>query len=48
MRLSASDSVQGLQLVLGSDVSMDNLTARSRQVRQRQLALAISKPGTRE
>ena len=48
MHLSASDSVQGLQLVLGNDVSADNLAAKSQQTRQRRLALANSKPKTRE
>jgi hypothetical protein len=43
MRLSANDSVEGLQLVLGSDVSARNLAARPPS-RQRQLALAVSKP----
>lgn len=46
MHLSASDNVQGLQLVLGSDVSAANLAAKSQQARQ--LASAISKPKTRE
>jgi len=40
MRLSASDNVQGLQLVLGRDVSAGNLAART-QARPRQLALAV-------
>jgi hypothetical protein len=46
MHLSASDSVQGLQLVLGSDVSAGNLAARSQKARQ--LALVTSKPKTQE
>jgi tetratricopeptide (TPR) repeat protein len=48
MHLSASDTVEGLQLVLGGDVSVDTLAARSQQVRQRQLASAISKPKAQE
>lgn len=46
MHLSASNTVEGLQLVLGSDVSARNLATRSQQARQ--LTLAISKSKTRE
>ncbi len=48
MHLSASDDVEGLQLILGGDVSADALTAKSLQARQRQLASMISKPKTQE
>ena len=48
MQLTASDSVEGLQLVLGSDISSGSLAAKLQQTRQRQFALAISKPKTRE
>lgn len=48
MHLSASSNVEGLQLVLGGDVSVNTLTAKSQQARQRQLASVISKPKTQE
>lgn len=48
MRLTASDSVEGLQLVLGGDISGGNLAAKLQQTRQRQFALAGSKPKIQE
>ena len=48
MQLTASDSVEGLQLVLGSDISSGSLAAKLQQTRQRQFALAVSKPKIQE
>lgn len=48
MHLSASENVEGLQLILGGDVSVNTLTAKSLQAHRRQLASAISKPKTQE
>ena len=48
MRLTAKDDILGLQLILGSDLSRNDLSAKSQQVRQRQLAMAAVKPKTQE
>jgi hypothetical protein len=48
VRLNASDNVQGLQLVLGTDFSGIDLTGKLGRVPNRQLALAAVKPKAQE
>ncbi len=47
-RLAVRDDVQGLQLILGRDISGTDLAGRSPRAQHRQLALVTVKPSTQE
>jgi hypothetical protein len=48
MRLTASNDIQGLQLVLGGDISGTNFAVRRPQPPRRQVAMAAANKKERE